>query len=168
MTSRCSLWPVNFVPVSLMGLIFTLCPYWTWRYILTRCPVTVETIGHRDPSKAVCLSGLLFCPWVFAAPKLCPSEHASSPVLLCARWAACDNRALRFGVSGVFPDFPVVVVTCTGRSGGARGATKGPNPAAPLGWLFRFLKGVPEPPCLAFSGPLLHVPPECTTFSLAF
>ena len=31
MTSRYSLWPVTFLPVSFMLVIFSICSYWTWR-----------------------------------------------------------------------------------------------------------------------------------------
>lgn len=46
MTSRYTVWPVNFFPVPVIILIFAACLiYCTWKYMLTHCPVVVVIKG---------------------------------------------------------------------------------------------------------------------------
>lgn len=166
MTSRCSVWPVNFLPVSFMVKIFALCSYWTWRYILTRCPVSAET--YRTLRKTFLEAVLLVRPTLVSAPRVfrqCLKLRLSPrfllfPVLACVCsccWAACGNRVLCLCVSGSFTIPPVVVVTCAGWEWWSQGTLGDTYTAlvysgAPAyRWLFFFFfPGVPESPLPAF------------------
>lgn len=185
MTSRFSVWPVNFLPVSFMVKIFALCSYWTWRYILTRCPVSAET--YRTLRKTFLEAVLLVRPTLVSAPRVfrqCLKLRLSPrfllfPVLACVCsccWAACGNRVLCLCVSGSFTIPPVVVVTCAGWEWWSQGTLGDTYTAlvysgAPAyRWLFFFFFFPLEFPNLRYllfvvpPGSFCRVPPECTAF----
>lgn len=117
MIFSCSVWPTNLLPVSVIVLIFTNCPYFSWRLNLILCPWLV-------PLKDRTLQN----HWILQAPFSALESHMLK-LCLCA-FTSCFLYCLLAWVYSVvgfwqlsivlhfhirYSAFSMVVVTCMGR-----------------------------------------------------